>query len=190
MSAWGHFRPNQPGYAFGPCRLRSESDRNAALPQSVAMAAPAILPPDQIGRQCRQGACSSRAEALSCRSPRRSRHILAFDIARFLQTLVERRDLLAQRSGRCGVEEAGHRHRRLLCARGGRPRCRAAEQSDEIAPPHGSSPAEQTHPLGPTRLPSRPGECRPPSCHHAAITRRRRRMRAAPSLGQRMRPSI
>jgi hypothetical protein len=35
--AEGHFRSNQPGFAFAPCRLRSESDRSAALPQSVAM---------------------------------------------------------------------------------------------------------------------------------------------------------
>src|SRR3984893_7669397 len=32
-----HFRPNRPGFAFGPCRLRSGSDRSAALPRSVAM---------------------------------------------------------------------------------------------------------------------------------------------------------
>jgi hypothetical protein len=37
MSELGHFRPNRPAFAFGPCRLRSESDRSAALPQSVAM---------------------------------------------------------------------------------------------------------------------------------------------------------
>src|SRR5262249_18060028 len=62
------------------------------------------------------------------------RHILAFDIARFLQALVERRDLLAQRSGRRGIEEAGHRH--LLCACRERPGCRAAEKRDELAPSH------------------------------------------------------
>src|SRR5262249_22661698 len=64
------------------------------------------------------------------------RHILAFDITRFLQTLAERRDLLAQRSGRSGIEEADHRHCRLLRARCERPRSRAAEQRDELAALH------------------------------------------------------
>jgi hypothetical protein len=36
-SEMGHFRPNQPGFAFGPHPLRPESNRSTALPQSVAM---------------------------------------------------------------------------------------------------------------------------------------------------------
>src|SRR5262249_55854641 len=62
-------------------------------------------------------------------------HILAFDIARFLQALAERRDLLAQRSGRSGIEEADHSHRRLLRARREWPGSRGAtEQRYELAP--------------------------------------------------------
>jgi hypothetical protein len=34
----------------------------------------------------------------------------------------------------CGLEKSYHRHRRLLCARRERPRCRAADQRDELAP--------------------------------------------------------
>ena len=40
-------------------------------------------------------------------------------------------------AGRSGVEEPDHRHRRLLRARGERPRCRsAAEKRDELAAFH------------------------------------------------------
>src|SRR5262249_39656881 len=67
------------------------------------------------------------------------RHILAFDITRFLQTLPERPDLLPQRSGRSGIEEADHGHCRLLRARCERP-CsrRAAKQGDELTASHHS----------------------------------------------------
>src|ERR1700704_4076735 len=34
---WSDFRPNQPGFAFGPCRFRSESDRTAAFPKIAAV---------------------------------------------------------------------------------------------------------------------------------------------------------
>ena len=34
---WGHFRPIHPGLPAGPCLLRSEGDRIAALPQSDAL---------------------------------------------------------------------------------------------------------------------------------------------------------
>jgi len=37
-------------------------------------------------------------------------------------------------SGRAGVEEADHRHRRLLRTHYERPRRRAAEQRDDLAP--------------------------------------------------------
>ena len=90
----------------------------------------AHLPADQIGRQCRQSV------VLTFRPTVFDRHILPFDITRFFQTLAERRDLLAERSSRCGIKEADHRHRRLLRARRERPRRRAAEQGDEVAAFH------------------------------------------------------
>jgi len=39
-------------------------------------------------------------------------------------------------AGRSAAEKADHWHRRLLRARRKRPRSRAAEQRDELAPPH------------------------------------------------------
>src|SRR5262249_4068177 len=89
------------------------------------------LPADQIGGQCRQPV------VLTFRPTVFDPHILAFDIARFLQALAERRDLLAQRSGRSGIEEADHSHRRLLRARREWPGSRGAtEQRYELAPFH------------------------------------------------------
>ena len=71
----------------GNCRGRRfdrEHNRSASARDDHAH-----LPGDQIGRQCRQSV------VLTFRPTVFDRHILAFDIARFLQTLVERRDLLA-----------------------------------------------------------------------------------------------
>src|SRR5262249_4727121 len=102
----------------------------APLAASTAGAPPpeTITLTDEIGDQCR------KSVVLTFRPTVFDRHILAFDITRFLQTLAERPDLLPQRSGRSGIEEADHGHRRLLRARRERPRnCRAAEQSDELA---------------------------------------------------------
>src|SRR6516162_997849 len=44
--------------------------------------------------------------------------------------------LIHERLGGPGAEEPNHRHRCLLCARRERPRRRAAEKRDEIAPSH------------------------------------------------------
>src|SRR5262249_34034671 len=63
-------------------------------------------------------------------------HVLAFNVAGFLEALLERGDLLAQRSARSSAQESNHGHHRLLRARRARPRCRAAEQCDEIAARH------------------------------------------------------
>jgi hypothetical protein len=54
-------------------------------------------------------------------------HVLALDVAGFLEALQERGDLLAQRFARSGAEESDHWHRRLLRAHRERPRSRAAE---------------------------------------------------------------
>ena len=63
------------------------------------------------------------------------RHVLALDIAGFLQALTERGHHGRVPARRCAVEEPDHRHRRLLRPRRQRPRRRAAEQGDELAPP-------------------------------------------------------
>src|SRR5262249_40894279 len=51
----------------------------------------------------------------------------------FLEALLERGDLLAQRSARSCAQEPDHWHRLLLRARRERPRRRAAEQRYEFA---------------------------------------------------------
>ena len=63
-------------------------------------------------------------------------HVLAFNIAGILQTLVKCAQTIRVRVRRCGVEEPDYRHRRLLRAHRQRPRRRrcAAEQRDELAP--------------------------------------------------------
>jgi hypothetical protein len=52
-------------------------------------------------------------------------HVLALDIARFVEALTERGK--TARIGRSGIHEADHRHRWLLRACRERPRRRAAE---------------------------------------------------------------
>ena len=62
------------------------------------------------------------------------RHVLALDVAGFVEALAERSGIARGGLGRPGVDEADDRHRRLLRARRERPRRRAAEQRDELAP--------------------------------------------------------
>ena len=64
------------------------------------------------------------------------RHVLAFDITGFVEALAERTSNAPRVLGRAAVDEPDHRHRRLLRPRRQRPRRRAAEQRDELAPPH------------------------------------------------------
>jgi hypothetical protein len=59
---------------------------------------------------------------------------LALDEACFLQALAEYTQTVRHRVRRSGVEKPHHRHRRLLRGRRDRPRRRAAEQRDEVAP--------------------------------------------------------
>src|SRR5262249_21219121 len=63
------------------------------------------------------------------------RYVLALHVAGFIEALAERG---GKGRIRCsGIGESDHRHRRLLRARRERPRCRAAEQREEGASPHG-----------------------------------------------------
>jgi hypothetical protein len=60
---------------------------------------------------------------------------LALDVAGFVEGFTERTNTAHGGLLRLSVDEADHRHRRLLRARVSRPRCRcAAEQCDEVAP--------------------------------------------------------
>jgi hypothetical protein len=62
--------------------------------------------------------------------------VLALDQAAVLEALTKCAEQMRVGGGRCAVEEADDRHRRLLRARPERPRGRAAEQRHELAPPH------------------------------------------------------
>src|SRR5262245_18824937 len=64
------------------------------------------------------------------------RHILAFDVPAFADALPECGHKTCSVGGRRAAEEPDYRHRRLLRARRQRPRHRAAEQGDELAPLH------------------------------------------------------
>ena len=71
------------------------------------------------------------------------RHGLAFDVAVLAQAAAECGYQMRALIGRSRAEEPDQRHRRLLCARSQRPRRRAAEQRDELAP----SKLSKLHPL-------------------------------------------
>src|SRR5262249_45193075 len=98
----------------------------------------------QIGRA---NVLFDRCHAIEREWPRRAgpaildRHVAALDITGFVEALAERGHHGCVPLRRPAVEEADHRHRRLL-----RPRCErpcgytAAEKCDEFPPPHGASP--------------------------------------------------
>src|SRR5712691_5408914 len=62
--------------------------------------------------------------------------VLAVDVAGFLQTLAERGFILVIVTSQPGGEVPDHWNRRLLRSRRKRPRRRAADKRDELAPPH------------------------------------------------------
>src|SRR5262245_18348474 len=55
---------------------------------------------------------------------------------------------------RCGAEKTDHRHRRLLRARRHRPRRRATEERDELAPFHSMTSSARASSVGDTVRPS------------------------------------
>jgi hypothetical protein len=90
------------------------------------------LTTNQLSRHCWQPV------VLPVRPAVFDRHILALDIAGFLQALTEGRHIGCVPARRCAVEESDHWHRRLLRPRRERPRRRAAKPCDELPPPHQS----------------------------------------------------
>src|SRR5262245_35446559 len=87
--------------------------------------------------------------------------ILALDVAGFTNALTERGQLACTISRRPrAAEEPDHRHRGLLRVRRERPRRCAADQRDELAPPHSiTSSASNCNELG-TSMPSALAVCR------------------------------
>src|SRR6516162_5921346 len=61
-------------------------------------------------------------------------HVAALDKADFAQSLAKSREAICAPFGRTGIENPNWWYRRLLRTRRERPRRRAAESSDEIAP--------------------------------------------------------
>jgi hypothetical protein len=62
------------------------------------------------------------------------RHVLAFNVAGFLQAAADRPHDVCECVGRCIVQEAHDGHSRLLRARRERPGCRATKRGYEFSP--------------------------------------------------------
>src|SRR5262249_32328496 len=73
---------------------------------------------------------------LALRPPKFNRDVLTLDEIGLTEAAPKRLHKTPPGSGRRAVEKPDHRHRRLLCPRRERPRGRAAEQTDELAPLH------------------------------------------------------
>src|SRR5262249_23926848 len=107
------------------------------------------LAANQLGRQHRKSIELTLGKAVF------DGHVVAFDVAGFLEALLERGDLLAQRSARSSAQESNHGHHRLLRVRRERPRgYRAAEHRDELAPLHSITSSARASSVGGTLRPS------------------------------------
>src|SRR5262249_45976081 len=103
---------------------------------------------DQIGRQF------LHPIVLTLRPAILDRDVLTFHKARFVEPLPERGQEGPEVVKRTETEEPDHRHPRLLRARRERPRGRAAEQRDEIAPFHSITSSARASRIGGTSRPS------------------------------------
>src|SRR5262249_25593881 len=86
------------------------------------------LAADQIGRQSRQSIVTTVRPAIF------DRHVLPRDVAGFTEALPEWRQVLFVLVSRPAIEDPDYRYRGLLRPRRNRPRRRATEQRDELAP--------------------------------------------------------
>src|SRR5262245_31357206 len=82
------------------------------------------------------------------------RHVLALEVAGFFQALTECGHHRHVAVRRCTVDECDQRHRCLLRARRERPRCRAADERDEVAPLHSITSSARASTVGGTSRPS------------------------------------
>ena len=124
---------------------------------ALAANAAAVLPVVAITATCRRtnSAASAGSRSILTLGPAVfDRHVLALDIAGFLQALAKCAQAVRERVRRCAVEKPDHRHRRLLRARRERPRRRAAEQRDELAPLHSITSSARASSVGGTSRPS------------------------------------
>src|SRR6516165_2003669 len=133
----------------------SEDDRNCPRrlpcgerPSVAGHKQHGYLGANQIGRERRKSIELTLGKAVF------DGHVLAFDVAGFLEALQERGYLLAQRSARPGAQESDHRHHRLLRPHRHRPRSGATEQRDELAPPHSMTSSAVANSVAGTSRPS------------------------------------
>jgi hypothetical protein len=105
---------------------------------AVLAANAAEVVPATITATCRRtsSAASAGSRSFDCIGPAIvDGHVLALDKARVFQALAEWTQAVRVSVKRCWVKKPDYRHSRLLPARRERPRDRAAEQRDELAPP-------------------------------------------------------
>src|SRR5262245_53724090 len=89
------------------------------------------LSADQIGHQRRE------AIVLTIQIVVLDRYVLTFDVAGLVEAFAKRGRIACVRIGRPVSDKPNHRERWLLRAYGLRQRCRATDQHDELASPHG-----------------------------------------------------
>src|SRR5262249_22766056 len=106
------------------------------------------LSASQIGRQRRQSVDLILGPAVF------NHYILTLDNVCRFEALTEYAHTLRHSVRRSGVEEPYHWHRRLLRSRRERPRCRAAEQRDELAPSHSITSSARASSVAGTSRPS------------------------------------
>src|SRR5262249_27796453 len=78
------------------------------------------------------------------------RNVLPFDVTGLGECFPERGHNVGPIGGGGGVDQSDHRHRRLLRTRRERPRRRAAEGRDEVAPPHSITSSARASSVGGT----------------------------------------
>src|SRR5215471_16188168 len=106
------------------------------------------LTTNQVGRQCRQPVILILGEAIF------KRDVLTLDKACFSQAMTDGGHEVWIVAGRPGTEEPDQRHRRLLRPCRKRPRRRATEQRDELAPSHSITSSAVASSVGGTSRPS------------------------------------
>src|SRR5262245_62332174 len=81
-------------------------------------------------------------------------HVLALDVAGFVEAFTERGGLARGGIGRANADESDNREHRLLRPRLRRPRRRAAEKRDELAAPHSITSSARASNVAGTSRPS------------------------------------
>ena len=116
--------PGRARLATRPAATRSPTAKTIGIVEVALFAASAAgcrrrdhvdVAADEVGGQCGQPIVVAIRPAVL------DRQILSLDIAGFVQSLVERGHIWCKRPGRADAEEADHRHRLLLRARGRAP---------------------------------------------------------------------